>query len=208
MRSITKLTALILLAALLLCGCTGEGVDDPNATPQPTIVPLTEPLYTDRDALYEMYNEVSIGDTLSELTERYGEPIIETDDNGDSYVWTNEEGYGFVAVFYDNDCLRAKVLYYKDLRQLMNLSAATAIDNVSLLNDDHSFSEVCMALGGKPMELAAIAQDSSVNPEVKRLFAWVDEEGSFAQVLFGDDEQLEEVSFYFAEPTPVPDSAE
>ena len=38
------------------------------------------------------------------------------------------------------------------------------------------------------------------HPEIKRLFTWVDADGSVVQVLFGSDEKLEEVSFYFAEP--------
>ena len=211
MRRTLKLAALILLTAVLMTGCVNfgmEGAEDPNATPQPTMLPLTDPVYTDRDALYELYNEVDPGVTKDELIERYGEPKEETDDNGTTYVWTNEAGYGFAAVFFDNNCLRAKVLYYDDLRQLKGLSAATSVDNVSLLNDKHNFSAVCLAMGGKPMEIAALVQDSSVNPEVKRLFAWIDEEGSFVQVLFGADEMLEEASFYFAEPEPTAEPAE
>lgn len=213
MRLKIKLAALILLTAVLMTGCVGfdlgmDAADDPNATPVPTMTPLTDPIYTDRDALYEIYNEVAPGVTKDELIERYGEPKEEANDNGTTYVWTNEEGYGIAAVFFDNNCLRAKVLYYDDLRQLMGLSAATSIDNVTLLSKEHNFSAVCLALGGKPMEIAALVQDSSVNPEVKRLFAWIDEEGSFAQVLFGADEMLEEASFYFAEPTPTPAPAE
>ena len=211
MRRTLKLAALILLTAVLMTGCVNfgmEGAEDPNATPQPTMLPLTDPVYTDRDALYELYNEVDPGVTKDELIERYGEPKEETDDNGTTYVWTNEAGYGFAAVFFDNNCLRAKVLYYDDLRQLQGLSAATSIDNVSLLNDKHNFSAVCLAMGGKPMEIAALVQDSSVNPEVKRLFAWIDEEGSFVQVFFGADEMLEEASFYFAEPEPTAEPAE
>lgn len=211
MRRTLKLAALILLTAVLMTGCVNfgmEGAEDPNATPRPTMVPLTAPVYTDRDALYELYNEVDPGVTKDELIERYGEPKEETDDNGTTYVWTNEAGYGFAAVFFDNNCLRAKVLYYDDLRQLKGLSAATSVDNVSLLNDKHNFSAVCLAMGGKPMEIAALVQDSSVNPEVKRLFAWIDEEGSFVQVLFGADEMLEEASFYFAEPEPTAAPAE
>ena len=211
MRRTLKLTAMVLLVACLLSGCMTfglEGVEDPNATAQPTMAPLTDPVYTDRDALYELYNEVEVGVTREELIERYGEPVEQTDDNGTTYVWTNEDGYGFAAVFFDNDCLRAKVLYYDDLRQLKGLSAATDVDNVTLLNDKHNFSAVCLALGGKPMEIAALVQDSSVNPEVKRLFAWVDEDGSFVQVLFGSDEMLEEATFYFAEPAATDAPAE
>lgn len=211
MRRTLKLTALILLVACLMTGCMGfggEDIEDPNATPAPTMAPLAYPVYTDREAAYEIYNEVEPGMTKTELTERYGEPREETDDNGTTYVWTNEAGYGIAAVFFDNDCLRAKVLYYEDLRQLKDLSAATDIENVSLLNDKHNFSAVCLAMGGKPMEIAALVQDSSVNPEVKRLFAWIDEEGSFVQVLFGADEMLEEASFYFVEPEATAEPAE
>lgn len=204
MKRTIKLAALILMAALLLTGCldfsapTGQ-VEDPEATPLPTMPPLTDPLYEDYDALYRMYNEVKVGDHLDDLIERYGQPELQEDGNGTTYVWKDEAGYGVAAVFFENNCLRAKVLTYEDIRQLKGLCGATGIDNVALLKQDDTFSMVCLAMNGKPMEIAAIAQDSSVNPEVKRLFAWVDADGSFAQVLFGSDEKLEEVSFYFAE---------
>ena len=84
------------------------------------------------------------------------------------------------------------------IRQLKGLSGATNLTNVSALSKDHDFSTVCLALGGKPMEIAAIAQDSTVNPEVKRVFAWLDSEGSCVQVLFSGSEKLESVSYFFA----------
>ncbi len=204
MRRAMKLIALAAAVMLLLTGCMDfsalqEEMPDPNATEQPTMPPLEDPVYTDREALYEWYNAVNIGDTLEALTEKFGEPRVDETENGENYVWEKDDGSGFAAVFYEDGRLRAKVLCYKDIRQLKELSGATNLNNVSALSKDHEFSTVCLALGGRPMEIAAISQDSSVNPEVKRVFAWLDSEGSCVQVLFSGKEKLESVSYFFAD---------
>ena len=74
----TTLAALVLAMALLLTGCVqGGDAVDPNAEPTATLAPLTEPMYTDREALYQYYNAVTFDETLTSLTEKYGEPVKE-----------------------------------------------------------------------------------------------------------------------------------
>ncbi len=201
MKKLIKLTVLAALAALLLTGCLGlpgGDVQEPEE-PKETIAPLTEPMYEDRDALYQYYNKVSIGDTLEQLTELLGEPTIEETENGQNYVWRTEDGYGVAAVFFDSGRLRAKVLYYDDLRQLGKLSNATGIDQFTHLNKNYTYEMACGLLGGRSMEIAQVAQDSSADPEVKRVFVWCNEKGDCIQVLFTGDEKLEQVTYTLAD---------
>ena len=196
----TTLAALVLATALLLTGCVqGGDAVDPNAEPTATLAPLTEPMYTDREALYQYYNAVTFDETLTSLTEKYGEPVKEEGESGDSYSWVMEDGYGFAAAFFDSVRLRAKVLYYKDLRQLGEISNATSIDQFAVLNKNYTYAMTCGALGGRAMELAQIAQDTSDNPEIKRLYVWATPKGDIVQVLFSGDEKLESVSYTLAE---------
>ncbi|MCI5546969.1 MAG: hypothetical protein PUD68_06450 [Clostridiales bacterium] len=196
----TTLAALVLATALLLTGCVqGGDAVDPNAEPTATLAPLTEPMYTDREALYQYYNAVTFDETLTSLTEKYGEPVKEEGESGDSYSWVMEDGYGFAAAFFDSGRLRAKVLYYKDLRQLGEISNATSIDQFAVLNKNYTYAMTCGALGGRAMELAQIAQDTSDNPEIKRLYVWATPKGDVVQVLFSGDEKLESVSYTLAE---------
>ena len=196
----TTLAALVLATALLLTGCVqGGDAVDPNAEPTATLAPLTEPMYTDREALYQYYNAVTFDETLTRLTEKYGEPVKEEGESGDSYSWVMEDGYGFAAAFFDSGRLRAKVLYYKDLRQLGEISNATSIDQFAVLNKNYTYAMTCGALGGRAMELAQIAQDTSDNPEIKRLYVWATPKGDVVQVLFSGDEKLESVSYTLAE---------
>ena len=196
----TTLAALVLATALILTGCVqGGDVADPNAEPTATLPPLTEPMYTDREALYQYYNAVTFGETLTSLTEKYGEPVKEEGESGDSYSWVMEDGYGFAAAFFDSGRLRAKVLYYKDLRQLGEISNATSIDQFAVLNKNYTYAMTCGALGGRALELAQIAQDTSDNPEIKRLYVWATPKGDIVQVLFSGDEKLEQVSYTLAE---------
>ena len=196
----TTLAALVLATALLLTGCVqGGDAVDPNAEPTATLAPLTEPMYTDREALYQYYNAVTFDETLTSLTEKYGEPVKEEGESGDSYSWVMEDGYGFAAAFFDSGRLRAKVLYYKDLRQLGEISNATSINQFAVLNKNYTYAMTCGALGGRAMELAQIAQDTSDNPEIKRLYVWATPKGDVVQVLFSGDEKLESVSYTLAE---------
>lgn len=196
----TTLAALVLATALLLTGCVqGGDVADPNAEPTATLAPMTEPMYTDREALYQYYNAVTFDETLTSLTEKYGEPVKEEGESGDSYSWVMEDGYGFAAAFFDSGRLRAKVLYYKDLRQLGEISNATSIDQFAVLNKNYTYAMTCGALGGRAMELAQIAQDTSDSPEIKRLYVWATPKGDVVQVLFSGDEKLEQVSYTLAE---------
>lgn len=204
MRRNIKLAALLILVAALLTGCMDfsalqQAQIDPNATPEPTMPPLTVPVFTDRDAVYEWYNQVSVGAKLDDLKATYGEPVIETDQNGDTYIWTNEQGYGFAGVFWSDGVLRAKALYYEDMRQLKELSNADNLANFATLKTSHDFTMACLALGGKPCEIMAIAEDQSANPEVQRVFAWIDKNGSNIQILFGANEKIIQISYAFAD---------
>ena len=204
MRRKMMLAALLILVAVLTSGCmvdfsAMENAADPNATAAPTMPPMTAPMFTDRDKVYEMYNEVEVGDTLDELKERYGEPSVATDLNGETYTWTNDEGYGFAAVFYDNGVLRAKVIQYEDMRQLRELSMATSISNFSMLDTKDDFAMACMALGGKPCELATIVKDASMNPDIEKVFIWMDEFDSNVQILFNQNERIVQISYALSE---------
>ncbi|MBO4885950.1 MAG: hypothetical protein J5602_11630 [Clostridia bacterium] len=201
MKRWIKLAALAALASLLLTGCLGlPGVDVGDSDePKETQPPLTEPMYEDREALYQYYNQVKIGDTMASIKERYGEPEVEQTENGDTYTWVMEDGYGFAAVFFENGKLRAKVLYYKDMRQLGKLSGATSIDQFANLNKNYTYEMACGLMGGRSMEIAQVAQDSSAEPEVKRVFVWANEKGDCIQVLFSGDEKLEQVTYTLAE---------
>ena len=57
----------------------------------------------------------------------------------------------------------------------------------------------CIALGGKPCEIMAIGQDNSANPEIERVFTWIDVNGSNIQILFGSNEKIKQISYAFAD---------
>ena len=137
----STLAALFLATALLLTGCVqGGDACDPNAEPTATLAPLTERMYTDREALYQYYNAVAF-----------------------------------------------------------EISNATSIDQFAVLNKNYTYAMTCGALGGRAMELAQIAQDTSDSPEIKRLYVWATPKGDVVQVLFSGDEKLESVSYTLAE---------
>lgn len=201
-----KLLALILLLVLLMTGCTQidpEGTVDPNAEPtvKPTVEPLTVERFTDYDAVYAMYDQVKVGDTLDTLKALFGEPTVEKDSSGDIYLWRNEEGYGVYAIFFNNGVLRSKSVYFDDMRQFRDISGATGIANYALLDTSHDFTMACAGMGGKPCELGIFIQDSSADPDIYRLYAWVDEYDSNVQILFNENEKILQIAYALADRT-------
>ena len=207
---ILALTALLVCALFVLTGCgenlfpnmqqAVEQAAQSDDEPEATRAPFTAEMYTDREALYQYYNDVTFADTLETLTERYGEPEVSENENGSSYTWSMDDGYGFVCVFFDNGKMRAKALLYEDARQFGAISKSTGLSNVTQLNKNVTF-EMCRGiLAGRGMEIMQVAQDTSADPEINRVFDWVDEPGeNVVQVLFNGQEQLESVSYSFAE---------
>lgn len=201
------LIALLLCAALALTGCSVnvgglfsdaenvEATPAPEATPVP---PLTAAMFTDYDAVYVHYNEIGFSDTLSGLTERYGEPVAETTTTEDvtstSYTWKFDDGYGFVCAFYDNGRLRAKVILYEDLRQFRDLSNATYLANVFNLSDSSTFKECINILGGRPIEICQVSQSEQDQTDIARVYTWVDKDDQAAQILFKKDGTISSIN--------------
>ena len=207
---ILSLTALLLCALVALTGCdinpfsvsqqAVEQAMETNGEPEATRAPFTAEMFTDREALYQYYNDVTFADNMETLTARYGEPVEEETENGSNYTWKMDDGYGFVCVFYDTGKLRAKALLYEDARQFGAISKSTGLNNVTSLSKSTTF-EMCRGLlGGRGIEIMQIAQDTSADPEIKRVFDWVDEAGeNVVEILFNANEQLESVSYSFAD---------
>jgi hypothetical protein len=167
-----------------------------EATPLP---PLSEPMYEDEAALYKYYNEVGFDDTLSGLIERYGEPQTQETDGNTSYTWVMGDGYGVTSAFYENGRMHWKSLHVKDQRQLGKISKLENFSGVYSLNTEYSYSMCKSILGGKPMQIGYIAEDSSDEPTYNALYVWADEGGNLAQILFGNDGNLIQVGTSRAE---------
>jgi len=189
----------IILGIALLTGCAemfdyskiAEEMAQVEETPEPTpMPPLTEPMFEDEAALYKYYNEVGFEDTLAGLTERYGEPQTNVTDGNTSYTWLMDDGYGVIAAFYENGRMHWKSLYLKDQRQLGKISKLENLSGVYTLTKDYSFNMCKAILGGKPMQIGYIAQDSSETPTYNAIYVWADEDGNLVQILFGNDGNL------------------
>ncbi len=206
-RYLRPLIALVLVAAVaLLAGCSSlfevdtDALEDAlTATPVPEATPipeLTAPLYEDYDAVFAHYNEVSItGDTLVTLKERYGEPKVEEDDNGNKmYTWLFEDGYGFTCAAFPSGSLRAKVVFYEDMRQFRALSDASNLDSV--VNFDKSINfQTCVGLfRGRPIEIAQIVTEEN-SGSASRVYCWLDAQDQIVQILFKSDGTVDSISY-------------
>lgn len=187
------LAILIAAMVLMLAGCMDMGdVTDPDATPAP---PLAAPEITDRAAFYEYYNQVSLNDTLTGLKERYGEPEKNDLEGGTQYTWQlgEDRQHGFAVALYETGKVRAKVVYYQDIRQIVPLCSGKNLNLANTLTKEYSYDMVCSVFGAKGVELAQITTDASQNPGIARLYAWSDGE-SLIQAFFGDNGMMESVT--------------
>ena len=212
MKKIALLLALVLVLVLSLTGCSGfqqaaeqyvseiAAQQEEEEQPRETLPPLTEPMYTDRAALYQYYNLIAVTDTLESLTAQYGEPVEETTENGTNYTWVMEDGYGFSCAFYDDGSLRAKILYYDDLRQLGALSRATGISNVTMLSGSYTLDMVKSLMGGRAMQIMANVKTQGTTPEIEYLYCWISEDGTqLAQIYFDSGFKVKQVVYNLGE---------
>jgi len=204
-RTLRPVTLALLLASiLLLTGCmsfdfSALTVEDDAASVEAEATPipeLTAPLYTDYDAVYAHYGEVSMtADTIVTLTDRYGEPAVEEDSEGNKmYTWVFEDGYGFTCAAFPSGTLRAKVVYYEDMRQFRDLSSSSNLDNV--INFDKSIDfQTCVGLfRGRPIEVAQIAQEEGA-AGFARVYCWLDQQDQIVQILFKSDGTVDSISY-------------
>lgn len=188
------LVCLLLAVVLGLSGCIS--INGESTEPSATTPPLTAEQFTDYDAVYIHYNQVTFSDTLETLTERFGEPTDSaSDDNGTTYTWIFEDGYGFVCTFYETGELRAKVVYYEDVRQFRDLCDARNLSSAEYLEDTNDFQTCVDIFVGRPIEVAQISSEDSTNTVISRVYTWIDADENLVQILFNADGTVESVSY-------------
>lgn len=186
------LMAALVLAAFVLVGCArGTNPTAPKATPLP---PLTAPVFESEEDVLGLYNEITFDDTLATLTERYGEPTVETDANGDIYFWS-KDGSGVAIVFFDNGRMRSKLVNFEDVRQFSKLSQTPNLENVLSLSSDMMVDDVNLYLGAEGIEFIRIAQNSSLSPDFSIGYLWVNEKGEDVKILFNRNGKLDSLSY-------------
>jgi len=145
-------------------------------------------MFTDLDSVFALYNQVTFDDTVDTVTEKLGEPTKETSENGDYWVWKDENGAGVGAVFFENGKLRSKVVVFEDIRQFANLSGVKSFENVTLLAEGMTVETVSVAFGSEGIEIMRMLTDSGAEGVEQFLLLWVTEGGNIAECLFADGE--------------------
>ena len=187
--------ALALVIMLLpLTGCAGMLAGE-GAQPQETMPPMTADMFTDLASVSKRYNETDFDDTMETLTARYGEPQEVQDENGSFWNFLDENGEGLSAIFFADGSLRSKMIYFEDIRQFANLSGASHIENVTLLNDNMEYEVVAAAFGAPGIEILRTITENGIE---QYLMLWVSEDGGMVQALFdSQDNKLEQISYAF-----------
>ncbi len=184
------LLALLIMTAVL-AGCSNTGVTGTVDLP-----PMEAELFTDAEKVFALYNQVTFDDTVDTIAERLGEPTKETSENGDYWLWQNEDGAGVGAVFFDNGKLRSKVVVFEDIRQFELLSNTQSFENVAFLQEGMEPLTVAAAFGSEGIEIMRMLTDSGADGVEQYLLLWVMEGGSIAQCMFAEgDAGLQQVSY-------------
>lgn len=168
---------------------TEEAAPEATDAPEATWEPLTKALITDKELFYQYYNQVTMSDTVDTLTERFGEPIEEKTEEGTSYLFIMDDGYGFVVAVRESGRVQAKIAYYDDVRQLEPITSGTNLEAASMLTKESRYLDISRQFGGNGLEIAQIAGDTSSNPPIQRLFLWMEGDMTM-QALFDADGML------------------
>lgn len=196
MKKIVLFALLIALAAFILSGCVASGDGEDGSLAENEMPPLEHPMFEDAEAIYKYYNEVTVGDTLQSVIDKFGEPKVEQGEGGNSYAFIMEDGYGFVLGADERGRILGKMVYYDDPRQFGKVSDMQTFDSALSITTDYTFSLCKAMLGGKPMEILQRADDTSVNPNIDRLYLWCNERGDFVNILFSSDGKVLEYGVY------------
>lgn len=184
------LAVLVALVAFSFSGCFSDGQQEPAVTAPP----LTAQLFTDYDAVYTYYNQVTFADTLETLTARFGEPQVMETENGNNYTWIMEDGYGFTTAFYETGELRAKVVHYEDVRQFRDISSSMNLSTVESFDKQITFQTCVSVFVGRPIEIAQIATKTD-GSDINRVYTWLDSNDSIVQILFNSSGNIESMSY-------------
>ncbi len=204
-RKIVFLAVLILICALTLTGCENpfqsaveeyyNNAEEEAAAAEATPLPeLTAELFTDLEAVHTYYDQVTFSDTKASLTQKYGEPEIIEENGNEQFAWVMDDGYGFVCAFFDSGLLRAKVVYYEDIRQFGGLAAAKNLEMVENLDKNTDFS-TCVNLFGRPIEICQISNSEGTTKEISRVYNWMDAQGHIVQILFTYEGKVSQINY-------------
>lgn len=194
MKRFARILTFVLLTALLAFGFTGCAQLGGSAKPAVTAPPMTAEYFTDYDAVYVHYKQVSFSDTLATLTERFGEPEVITTENGSNYTWVMEDGFGFTCAFFETGELRAKIVYYEDVRQFRDLSNSINLSTVESFDKEVNFQTCVSVFVGRPIEIGQIANNIDAS-DVSRIYCWMDSNESMVQILFKADGTIDSMSY-------------
>jgi len=195
MKRFVRTLLLVLLAAAVAFGFSGcADLGGKNAQPDVTAPPMTAEYFSDYDAVYAYYNQVTFADTLETLTERFGEPSVEETENGNNYTWIMEDGYGFTTAFYETGELRVKVVHYEDARQFAKLSNSTNLNTVETFDKEVDFQTCVAIFVGRPIEMAQISNKTD-GSDISRVYTWIDQHDNMVQILFKSTGLVDSISY-------------
>ena len=206
-----KLLAVLLLLALFLplTGCVNMAGGDPDATPLPA---LTEPLFSDKESVYGLYNQLEFTDSLNDVKAKIGEPtsIDNEGKENPSLNWVDDQGHGVAAAFSGTGKMLGKVLYYADYRQIFGLmDKEPNMDDASTIEENMSKETVIGILGTDGAEIARVPLDDSVDPDLVPLMMWVNQRGDVAQILFNKEGLVSRIQYSYAiVETPSPEATQ
>ncbi len=198
MRKLLAVLSLLVLV-LSLTGCMDmSGMGNPDATPLPA---LTEPLFTDKESAYALYNQLEFTDSLDEVKAKLGEPTSVDNEGKDnsSFNWVDDQGHGVAAAFSSTGKMLGKVLYYADYRQIFGLmDKEPNMDNVTTIEENMSRKTIIEILGTDGVEVAQVPLDDSADPDLVPLMMWVNERGDVAQILFNKEGLVNRIQYSYA----------
>lgn len=196
---------LMLLALLPLSGCISDTMPAPTALP-----PLNEPQVASREELYELYDQIDFNMTVAEIEAKIGpavrsEKVTMEKSTGLTLNWERNGVYTQVAT--TDGQMVGKAVVCADPRMFAPLTAEANFDNVHKIERDMNYADIVGLMGCEGLEVMAMIDRSTSPVTLTRLMRWTNEDGSYMQILFGQDGTMSTESnaaYLFEAPTIEP----
>jgi len=182
-----------LLALLMLAACA-------DTAARPTPPPMTVEPFTSREEVVELYDQVFIGEKRADLEARMGsEGERVATHAGETTQWLNGNT-GVCVVFWPDDTVRAKTLYFEDTRQFCPLTGPVDLSIVNFMTLDMDAASALMMIGGQSapgIELACAQIENSAGViSETRMMIWVNTDGTMLQMDISTADRVSEIRTY------------
>lgn len=152
-----------------------------------------------KEKAFDLYNKVKIGATKDEVDSLLNvQPIKEPNASvvGDAFNYKDADtGFGVTVVYNKDNKAFSKTMTYNSISDTAHFCTKSVTKSqASKITGVMSHKDVNKLLGGDGVERCNLADDTNLST-VANIYCWVNKNGSYIEVVFNDQDNVESSMF-------------